>query len=1162
MPAIITAETTWLNIFLCKVNSSLPVLMDTHIAFIISLRKQIKLTIFVVTFSSSTSSEDKEVSFPNSAQSCQHTPGAHSGTPSPNTGPAQGDISPEDGASKSITSAIASPTKHEDYISKLSREIEAIEEEFLKVSSYPDEDDSDSDLRKSIVLAHRHGRTLVDRFKVFEEAGDLEKATSDLEKAIERFSYVQSRPLCNGVPRQDLLWVLCNLLLRRYSQFHSLSDLDFAIQCMEESRGTIGLHSPNSPHVFRMLNSLYRRRFERSQAMQDLEKAEEVIESALEATNANHRMRASLLHMLSTTILKRYDQTQNKADLDLGIEREKEAISVALPQDPAREDIFRSMAAIYLIRADHLGQADDIEQAISWAEQAVGLPIVNNQVKAESIHILSTALLARFERKWDIDDVNRAINLAQEAIGLIPMYTWNQTNIFNTLGGLYLSRHRHTGDSQDLDKAIEIGEGALSRSSEEDPSRALYLTNITQLLFQRSTRYHNPEDLKEGTRRIIEILAVTPLDDPQRPRRCYILAAFYKMRYDNSGNLIDLNKAIELSEEALQLFPPTHISRFQVYNLLAKVYTLRYHRLEGVENIELSIEWARKTYSAIGSPRADRSAASMTLARSLMNRFKHKKKKDDILEARDVIERELCDTPPDFEPRKQSLHTVMAEVYRNLYDAYNDPADIEQSIKSMGVSLAARPMDAPDRAIGLYNRAIIVMCRYRNNPSSSDLHFILHDLYEAWNTPLARGMTRVTAATFASRLLITWRRWQEVYGLLDMVVRLLPVALDSRRSSIREDEEHKLAVIKELAPNFASVAFLLGEDASYGLRILELGRGVIIGSIIDRRSDLSVLLSKHPPLYAEYHRLRTVLDAPISEVNDSTLTDSEATVRYEKDRVGRENAVASFELTQASIREMPGFEGFQLPPRSEELMKMACDGPIIMVNSTTIRSDAIIVTTAYIRSLQLPKLEYAVVEERMAQLIQTVKGGPSTYNKRNEKMEELLLWLWESAVKPVMDILGFTLGGPLPRIWWIGIGPLAVAPFHAAGSHSPGSTQNTMSYAISSYIPTIKALSFARERSLRLKSGFRLLLVSMPTTPGHNQLPSAETEVTKIMDSIKGKANSTHLVHPGASQVLDSLPSFNAVHFSCHGISDAKTLRIVIYFSVKMKSLTDFLLRV
>jgi hypothetical protein len=52
----------------------------------------------------------------------------------------------------------------------------------------------------------------------------------------------------------------------------------------------------------------------------------------------------------------------------------------------------------------------------------------------------------------------------------------------------------------------------------------------------------------------------------------------------------------------------------------------------------------------------------------------------------------------------------------------------------------------------------------------------------------------------------------------------------------------------------------------------------------------------------------------------------------------------------------------------------------------------------------------------------------------------------------------------LPRIWWIGVGIANYLPFHAAGNHSVGSTENTLHWAVSSYTPTIKALAHAREK--------------------------------------------------------------------------------------------------
>lgn len=160
------------------------------------------------------------------------------------------------------------------------------------------------------------------------------------------------------------------------------------------------------------------------------------------------------------------------------------------------------------------------------------------------------------------------------------------------------------------------------------------------------------------------------------------------------------------------------------------------------------------------------------------------------------------------------------------------------------------------------------------------------------------------------------------------------------------------------------------------------------------------------------------------------------------------------------------------------------------------------------------------------------------------KMEKLLLWLWDVAVEPVFEKLRrvgvVDDGRGLPRIWWIGVGALAMAPFHAAGDHSPGSTRNTISQAISSYIPTIKGLSYARQKKLDLFSrpDSSLLLVTMSTTPGQKPLKGAVGEVEQIARAVEGRIS--RLDSPSTTDVLESLPSYDAIHFACHGLSDGK----------------------
>lgn len=308
-----------------------------------------------------------------------------------------------------------------------------------------------------------------------------------------------------------------------------------------------------------------------------------------------------------------------------------------------------------------------------------------------------------------------------------------------------------------------------------------------------------------------------------------------------------------------------------------------------------------------------------------------------------------------------------------------------------------------------------------------------------------------------------------------------------------------------------------------------------MGLAMDCRSDVSELRDKNPDIFSKFNRLRVEVDSPM-KFDEQT---------YERVRDRRVRAANELEETLTSIRELPGFEGFQRPPSSEDLIAMAREGPIVVLNCTAFRSDAIIVSNSVIKALPLPRLVHGDVEERMRQLREDlIRGKRNTYTLRNKGLQEILLWLWDTAVEPVFEELQFhtvTDNSALPRVWWIGVGPLAMAPFHAAGDHSPGSTRNTISRAISSYIPTIKALSYAREKSLELLSGdSELLLVTMPTTPGKSPLSSVGDEVGMIASVVGGMVGAKLLESPSAVEVLQKLKSCQAIHLACHGVPDSK----------------------
>lgn len=129
-----------------------------------------------------------------------------------------------------------------------------------------------------------------------------------------------------------------------------------------------------------------------------------------------------------------------------------------------------------------------------------------------------------------------------------------------------------------------------------------------------------------------------------------------------------------------------------------------------------------------------------------------------------------------------------------------------------------------------------------------------------------------------------------------------------------------------------------------------------------------------------------------------------------------------------------------------------------------------------------------------------------------------------------------------PRITWIGVDYLSSFPFHAAGYGSQDPPKNTMSCAISSYASTLTAQAYAKQKPATLEpSSSALLLVAMPQTPSQSDLPGVEKEAKIIQDTLQGHmAVKLHKLQP-VDVILKDLPSYNLVHFACHGDADPQS---------------------
>jgi hypothetical protein len=216
----------------------------------------------------------------------------------------------------------------------------------------------------------------------------------------------------------------------------------------------------------------------------------------------------------------------------------------------------------------------------------------------------------------------------------------------------------------------------------------------------------------------------------------------------------------------------------------------------------------------------------------------------------------------------------------------------------------------------------------------------------------------------------------------------------------------------------------------------------------------------------------------------------------------------------------------------------------VTVNVTDIRSDAIIVTNSTVTFIELLTLTETDAIKWIREDLMTYKT-PEEKGKKNKRYIRFLSWLWSNCVEVILQkINNGRRPNPnhLPRIWWIDVGITSYLPFHAAGDHSVGSTENALHWAISSYTPTIKALAHARERISAtgkfLEDKPKLLIVVMPEIPGQIGLPGVKKEMSAIQRVVKSSFSEQSLIQPNAETVLAHLTQCSVIHFTCHGMSD------------------------
>jgi tetratricopeptide (TPR) repeat protein len=698
------------------------------------------------------------------------------------------------------------------------------------------------------------------------------------------------------------------------------------------------------------------------------------------------------------------------------------------------------------------------------------------------LHNLRIKLSSSYSRTGSVPDLEESIQLARQIVNMTPERYPDRAEKLNGLANRLGDRYLRLGLIADLDESIQLARQAVDAAPEGYPNRGMYLNDLAVSLNDRYMRTGAMAALEEAIQTTARAVDMTPENHPQWAMYLSNLGCFLDNKYSRTHAIADLEEAIRLGRGSIDATEPSNnLDRAGRLNNLGLRLRHRYLRTGAVPDLEEAIRLARWALDLTPENHPDRMARLSSLGSGLKHRY---------LRAGAI-------------------------------------SDLEEAIQAMREAVNLAPADHPKRADLLQELGSGLVKRAKKTRDKADFEEAVIHLQSALRQSNASAITRIKAghAVFlASTINADWKHAEEASKIsLNLVPQLMAPSLEN------SDKQHVLRQIVGLAPDAAAVALKANKSALVALTYLEQGRGVLAASLEDMRADIGDLRERHPELAERFIHVREELAQPA--MNNAAFPDQERAPSWQDQLSQRYDAGNKFDDLIIQIRKQPGFADFLTAPNAPEMQAAARAGPIVVINVSGRRCDAILVEEDQIRALPLPQLSVGEIRRKIQE---SSLGNPV-----------VLEWLWDVAASPVLIALGFTQppsGDNWPHIWWIPTGPLNKFPLHAAGRHRNNCTETVLDRVISSYSTSIKSIIHGRRRNIA-PSGpapVQALLVAMQDTPGHSRLHFAAEEIAMVHDLCASMGLDPIDSRRRKQDVISYLPNCKIFHFAGHGYTDTR----------------------
>ncbi|KAM5341370.1 hypothetical protein ACJ41O_014401 [Fusarium nematophilum] len=789
-------------------------------------------------------------------------------------------------------------------------------------------------------------------------------------------------------------------------------------------------------------------------------------------------------------------------------------------------DWNRRCKLLEVIRSSVVEGSKDVGlEAISWAKK----------------------LLAAHEtsRERDPEKLDLAIQYALTSVAYTPMGHIEQASRLLFLAELHVMKYKMSTELRYLSQAIWYLEMAANSPTRDDTEALVCVEALSTHLAERHMRQPGLDDLNrliELGEQVVVMSKKRPCSELTRSIHLVNLATWLGRRFEQVGSATDVDRAVEMAEAARDLTPPGSGNRAHVLGVLGSCLMLRSTRGGRIADLDAAVELSKEAITLTDVNDPGRCMLLASLGSCYLRRHQIQESEADVIRAIESIE-EAKDRAVKGAVDRLIWLDSLSQCYHQRWKMHkHKTAVLNKSIELSEEAFATFPPSHPKRVSVIFNLGSHLLDRFFISHEEKDASRSVAVLREGWESRQATAVARIQCAEQAGKALAAQEKWAEAKDLLQRAV--LELSESSPRSLRPDNKQHALAKAAGLGSSAAAVSLQAGAEAGDALVLLEAGRGVISRSIMDLRVNLTELEQRHPDLAKEYTALRRKIEVPgiFKNISFTNLNPKETSELFFKEAREAENKLRELLVR---IQACDGFQNFLLPPSKADMAHTGDLGPVVTINVSAYRCDAFVISDGRIWVLELPRLSLDVLK---AQFDNPERAQENRSPCGVLDLRATMEWLWDVAVGPILDSLGFREPASLdnlPHIWWIPTGLLSRLPIHAAGYHEVGSKATVLDRVMSSYATSVRSLVPTRINNAannRCGAGSddvarpgRAVLVSMHQTPGVRSLPFALQEIDIVQELLRAMKLDVTRPPTRKYRITKALETCTVFHFAGHG---------------------------